>query len=247
MIDDAGGTIVKCGQKGFTLVEIVFVVVILSLMLSLLFYSITPNSRHKKLQIQCRNNLHQLYIALYQYETTYQTAPAYNEESAATTADGNLCAANLMRLYSCGLMPIWHSDMNFSLDVFRCPVASSGLWPKRRYAAADPATVRDDPDGAKYTSYNLTTCYDMNDPADKIVVADMPYSLGNVAASIHDETPAKIDRGPNCLFKDGAVRNVKNLCPEGSSERDLSPSGNIYRVDGGEGKGKDTCILGVGR
>lgn len=230
-------------HKHFTLVEVLMIffviLVVLALLYEFLFSSSISRKQHRERHhwITCTNNLKQIGIALQQYQMMYEAAPAYNAASATATVDGNSCAANLMRLYSC--------ELNEDLAGFRCPFDKFA--PAPEVAKADSVTVRDDPDGAKYTSYNLTTCYDMNDPANKIIVADMPYALGNVAASIHDETPAEIDRGPNCLFKDGAVRNVKNLCPEGSSERDLSPSGNIYRVDGGEGKGKDTCILGAGR
>ena len=115
-------------------------------------------------------------------------------------------------------------------------------------AIASLDAVRGEANGAKYTAYNLTTCYALDDPANKIIVADMPFAAGNVTASVHDSAADRIDFGPQCLFKDGHVATkVTNLCPEGSSERDLSPNGNIYRVDGGGGKGKDTCILGVDR
>ena len=222
-------------RQNFTLVEALVVIAVLGILIAL--FTAPPVHRHRIRRIPCLNNLKQIGKALSQYETTYQSAPAYSAASAATTTDGKLCAANLMRLYSCGLSDYWEG--------FVCPLGA--FRPKSADAAARPEAVRDDPDGAKYTSYNLTTCYDLRDPANKIVVADMPYALGNVTASIHDAKATEIDLGPNCLFNDGHVANAQSLCPVGSSEYDLSPHGNIYRVDGGEGKGKDTCILGVER
>ena len=188
--------------------------------------------------IVCNHNLHCIGKALGQYGLTYNAPPAYSEESAETTTDGKLCAANLMRLYSSGLVEeFW---------VFQCPMSNFAPAPADAIASLD--AVRGEANGAKYTAYNLTTCYALDDPANKIVVADMPFAAGNVAASVHDSAADRIDFGPQCLFKDGHVATkVTNLCPEGSSERDLSPNGNIYRVDGGGGKGKDTCILGVDR
>lgn len=227
----------KLTKRGFTLVEVVAVIVAVIILVLVLHGRYVYRHRHRAIMIMCRNNLKQIGTAFAQYEKTYKVAPAYSEVSAVTTTDGNLCAANLMRLYSCGL------DDN--LAGFRC--MASKYAPPPEVANADHATVRDDPNGGKYTTYNLTTCYSMNDPANRIIVADMPFAKGCVTASAHDAEATKIDVGPNALFKDGHVTNVKSLCPVGSSEHDLSPKGNIYRVDGGEGKGKDTCILGVER
>ena len=230
----------KHGQKGVTLVEVVAVAAIV-IVLGLLFINRLNNrgpARSMAKLIACNHNLHCIGKALDQYGMTYNAPPAYSEESAATTTDANLCAANLMRLFSCGLL-----DSNKS---FLCPMSKFAPAPADAIASFD--AVRKEADGAKYTAYNLTTCYALDDPANKIVVADMPFAAGNVTASVHDSTADRIDFGPQCLFKDGHIATkVTNLCPEGSSEHDLSPNGNIYRVDCGGGKGKDTCILGVDR
>lgn len=233
-------------KRSFTLVEVVIVIValivvglVIAFATGMLFGPLSrplTKERDKAQMTQCANNLKQMSVALIQYEMVYQMGPIYSSASATTTTKGTLCAANLMRLYSCGL--------NDSLQSYVCPV---GFVPAPENATASADAVRDDSDGAKYTTYNLTTCYAEGDPANKIVVADMPYAKGKIAASSHDAEAGKIDVGPNCLFKDGHVANVQNLCPEESSEHDLSASGNIYRVDGGAGKGKDTCILGVDR
>lgn len=223
--------------KGFTILEVVVVVAVAAILLFLLCPWSSPFcyiNRRPPL-IVCTDNLKQIGIAVSQYEMNHKSAPAYSEASAAATADGNLTAANLLRVYGPGL----HDN----LYGFRCPLSQSAP----TITDAAPATVRNDPGGGKYTDYNLTTCYDRQDPKNKIIVADMPFAPGNVVASIHDAKPTKIDVGPNCLFRDGHVKNEMNLCPEGSSECELSSAGNIYRVDGGAGKGKDTCILGVAR
>ncbi len=224
-------------RRDFTLLEAIVVIIIL-VILFVMFTALSDYLRQER-QIGCVGNLKQIGLVLSQYETTYKSAPAYSAASAAATTDGKLCAANLTRLY-----PLLY-DAHL-INAFTCPLGA--FRPKSADATARPETVRDDPDGAKYTSYNLTTCYDRGDPANKIIVADMPFAAGNVTASVHDSAADRIDYGPQCLFKDGHVATkVTDLCPEGSSERDLSPNGNIYRVDGGGGKGKDTCILGVDR
>lgn len=233
----------KQTKRSFTLVEVVIVIVVLLLVGVVIAVSMgiasggVVKARNKAQMGQCANNLKQISVTLFQYEMTYQTEPIYSVASATTTTDGQLCAANLMRLYVSGL--------NDDLKGFVCPVGQ--FTPTPADAAASTAIVQANPNGAKYTSYNLTTCYAQDDPANKIIIADMPFAKGNVSASIHDSDATKIDLGPNCLFKDGHVANVQSLCPEKSSEHDLSASGNIYRVDGGAGKGKDTCILGVDR
>ncbi len=234
-------------KRGFTLVEVVIVIIVLVVVGIVIAVSIgiaggaasgvAIKARDNAQMKQCADNLRQIGTTLLQFEMAYNAAPTYNGASATTTTDGKLCAANLMRLYVSGL--------NNDLKSFVCP--GGKFKPTPADAAASTATVEKTVDGSKYTSYNLTTCYATSDPANRIVVADMPYAKDNVAASIHDSDASKIDVGPNCLFKDLHVANVQNLCPEESSEHDLSVSGNIYRVDGGAGKGKDTCILGVDR
>ncbi|MBP5231998.1 MAG: DUF1559 domain-containing protein [Planctomycetes bacterium] len=244
-------------RQNFTLLEAIVVVFVVLILFFIVIPIVMAHPRIKSVgPIWCLNNLRQIGQALSRYELAYQSAPAYSAASAATTTDGKLCAANLMRLYSSGF--------NDYLGGFSCPL--DPFLPAREDAAARPEAVRDDPNGAKYTSYNLTTCYDRGDPANKIVVADMPFTKDNVAASVHDEQPDKMDLGPNCLYKDGHASRPPHgwhkakiiswlggdpfrhvLCPYDSSEYDLSPQGNIYRVDGGGGKGKDTCILGVER
>lgn len=196
-----------------------------------------PQQLEKQQLIQCTNNLRQIGIGLLQYEMTYNSAPVYSNTSATTIIDGKLCAANLMRLNASAIVD--------DLKTFCCPFGT--FIPTTENAKASINIVSNEPNGSKFTSYNLTTCSSIGDPQNKIVVADMPFAKDNVTASTHDTEATKIDRGPNCLFKDGHVINVKKLCPEGSSECELSPAGNIYRVDGGAGKGKDTCILGVAR
>lgn len=225
-------------KRHFTFVDLL-VVVVASGVVGAMLSNPLLQSRQKGQLMQCANNLRMIGVSLLQYEMHFNAAPVYSGASATTTEDGKLTAANLLRLYSCGRLE------GVRLQLFRCPL---GVFkPDAKDAAATRATVQGDADGAKYTSYNLTTCYSMNDPANKIIVADMPFAKGCVTASAHDAEATKIDVGPNALFKDGHVTNVKSLCPVGSSEHDLSPKGNIYRVDGGEGKGKDTCILGVER
>lgn len=229
--------------KGFTLIEAV-VVIVVCLGISGMVSGPLLKSRRKALSSQCMNNERQMGMALLQFEMLHNAAPAFSKDSATTTTDGDLCAANLLRLYCTG------SDDDSAglvddLQTFRCPAGAFAPTPAD--AAATPATVAKDRKGGKYASYNLTTRYSTGDPSNKIIVADMPFSKNDVNASAHDSTANAIDVGPNCLFKDGHVSNVRKLCPEGSSEWDLSPKGSIYRVDGGEGKGKDTCILGVER
>ena len=234
----------KRSKKNFTLVELVIVAIIVVILLVVgvavfggMLSSPITKERNKAQLTQCTNNLKQLGTALLQYEMTYACGPVYSKDSEDTTSDGKLCAANLMRLYVSGL--------GDSLELYVCPV--SNIPPAPEIAAASTAKVQNDADGTKYTTYNLTTCYNQKDPANKIVIADMSFTKGNVAASVHDFDSTKIDVGPNCLFKDGRVANVQSLCPDNSSEYELSPKGNIYRVDSGNGKGKDTCILGVDR
>lgn len=227
----------KRNKWHFTLIEAIVVVFIVFILLAMFTGPSCIHDGNRRKLIKCDNNLKQIGIGLLQFEMQRGAAPAFNEDSAATTTDGKLTAANLLQLYASGLVD--------DLKVFRCPL---GAWaPAPADAAASPVTVQGDPDGAKYTSYNLTTCYDAKDPLNKIIAADMPFAKDNVTASAHDPNPTKIKDGPNCLFKDGHVSLPRNLCPQGSSEYDLSPDGNVYRVDGGAGKGKDTCILGVER
>ncbi|MBP5232921.1 MAG: type II secretion system protein [Planctomycetes bacterium] len=222
----------KQSKRHFTLIEMLVVIAIIGILAGMLSGPLMRAKRKAEL-IKCTNNLKQIGIAMVQYEMQYNTAPAID----ATPDDAAKCAAGLMRLYSCGL--------NDNLQGFLCSV--SNFTPTSTNSTANATDVRDATDGTVYTAYNLTTKYTMGDPSNKIIVSDMPYAAGNTTASVHDSEATKIDDGPNCLFKDGHVANVKKLCPEGSSEYDLATTGNIYKVDGGEGKGKDTCILGVSR
>ncbi len=209
-------------KNGFTLVEVIIVIAVLLIVGIVLAVVFVPGwvqkKRAKQQMVMCNNNLRQMGIGLMQYEMTYNNGPAYNLAGTITTTDGDLCEANLLMLLV--------SELVADKMTFICPKRS---------------------DGEMLPSYNLTTCYNQGDPVNKIVIADMPFAKGNVTASIHDADADTMNIGPNCLFKDGHVANFQDLCPQGSSEYDLSPNGNIYRVDSGNGKGKDTCILGLGR
>ena len=116
-------------RKGFTLIELMIVMVIIAILLSLLLPGVLKG-RDKAVKVKCQNNLRQCGIALYAYAGDYDGAlPAPGGWATALTNNGYLDTNKVTR---CPKNPVtfypakWSSGANLytmstSVVLLNCP------------------------------------------------------------------------------------------------------------------------------
>lgn len=138
----------QCGQRAFTLVELLVVITIVGVLVALLMPAVQA-AREASRRSQCSNNLHQLGLAIQNYETALQFyPPPYTRyaKSRSWMTNHNLLAFLLPYLEQQTLYAKFHWDKNWddnvnkeatqvNLSLFRCPSA-----PRQREFISDYAT-----------------------------------------------------------------------------------------------------------
>lgn len=126
-------------QKGFTLIELLVVIAIIAVLIALLLPAV-QQAREAARRTQCRNNLKQLGLAYYNYESTYGTFPMEKIDFTGATPPINFqqnCNQMVLPFLDQGPLynqfnfnAIWSDPTQYkltstNLTVFQCPSAPS--------------------------------------------------------------------------------------------------------------------------
>ena len=116
-------------NKGFTLIELLVVIAIIAILVSLLLPAV-QQAREAARKAQCQNNLKQLGLALYNYESTYKLFPAAMAGSnvPAGTAFDQFTANNLRLAWTVSLLPYLDQTALWN-QISRPGVNNSGAGP----------------------------------------------------------------------------------------------------------------------
>jgi len=126
----------RCRQNGFTLIELLVVIAIIAILLGLLLPAV-QQAREAARRTQCRNNLHQLGLAMHNYEASNGRLPIgvmRADDGTAVTVSGYTWFRRLMPFVEQGTLYQGYNDnANYysanpnlsisqaSIPMFRCP------------------------------------------------------------------------------------------------------------------------------
>jgi len=120
----------KPAQRGFTLIELLVVIAIIAILVALLLPAV-QQAREAARRTQCKNNLHQLGVALHNYHDVHNQFPPtiFNTDGAAgLTWDGAPKGSHLVRLLPFVEQANLFTAMDFSLQA---PWGTGGSPPAR--------------------------------------------------------------------------------------------------------------------
>lgn len=156
-------------SRGFTLIELLVVIAIIAVLIALLLPAV-QQAREAARRTQCRNNLKQLGLAYYNYESTYSTFPMEKIDFTGATPTilfqqncnqmvlPFLDQAPIYNLFN--FNTIWSDPVNYpattaSLPVMLCPSAPS----KESRVAPSANTYANKPPYTSVVSGNPTAAY----------------------------------------------------------------------------------------
>ena len=126
-------------RTGFTLVELLVVMAIIATLMALLLPAV-QNAREASRRTSCRNNLHQIGIAIHSYHDTHACFPPSSGGTGGSGSNGNSLSGFAMLLPYLEKDIIWQRirstpgqggdpstiAINGEIDVYLCPSASVG-------------------------------------------------------------------------------------------------------------------------
>lgn len=126
-------------QSGFTLVELLVVMAIIATLMALLLPAV-QGAREASRRTACRNNLHQIGIALHNYHDTHASFPPNSGGTNGSGTNGNALSGFVMLLPQLEKDVIWQRirntpgqggdpstiAINGEIDVYLCPSATVG-------------------------------------------------------------------------------------------------------------------------
>jgi prepilin-type N-terminal cleavage/methylation domain-containing protein len=122
-------------RKGFTLIELLVVIAIISVLLGLLMPAV-QKAREAANRISCANNLHQLGLAMHEYENTFNVLPPSRlQVGYATWAVLILPYIEQDNLYNQWNLFLTYYEQN---DVARLTAVKVFFCPSRRTASSAP-------------------------------------------------------------------------------------------------------------
>ena len=126
-------------RSGFTLVELLVVMAIIATLMALLLPAV-QNAREASRRTSCRNNLHQIGIAIHSYHDTHSCFPPSSGGTGGSGSNGNALSGFAMLLPNLEKNIIWQRirsaplqggdpstiAVNGEIDVYLCPSATVG-------------------------------------------------------------------------------------------------------------------------
>jgi len=111
-------------SRGFTLIELLVVIAIIAVLIALLLPAV-QQAREAARRTQCRNNLHQIGLALHNYHDTHQCFPSGWVGSTGSDAPSHGWAVMILPFMD--EMALYNA-YNFSQGMAGQPGAAAGLW-----------------------------------------------------------------------------------------------------------------------
>ncbi len=126
-------------RSGFTLVELLVVMAIIATLMALLLPAV-QNAREASRRTSCRNNLHQIGIAIHSYHDTHACFPPSSGGTGTSGGNGNVLSGFAMLLPNLEKNIIWQRirsapmqggdpstiAINGEIEMYLCPSASVG-------------------------------------------------------------------------------------------------------------------------
>ncbi|HEY7428115.1 MAG TPA: DUF1559 domain-containing protein [Gemmataceae bacterium] len=174
-------------RTAFTLIELLVVIAIIAILIGLLLPAV-QKVRDAAARTQCSNNLHQIALAIFNYESSYQALPTSTRPAGSTTLPRiswtigvlpYIEQANLSRNYD--LTSNWDSATNLPITsqrvkIFQCP------------GTPNPSRLDGDPQAATWSSIVAVTDYAASTCVSNLATNVNPTSVAEKGMLVKNQT-----------------------------------------------------------